>query len=121
MANVPPPRAILATVAADPDRIADVPANDLPELIGQAEALRARLLARLMATATARAEPVRSERTNGPDKLLTAKEAADRLGVNRRWMYAKADALPFTRRLSAGTLRFSERGLERWRGVGRLP
>jgi predicted DNA-binding transcriptional regulator AlpA len=108
-------RAILATLAADPDRIANVLADDLPELIGQAEALRARLFARLVSTATAPAERARTERTNGPDRLLTAKEAAARLGVNQRWMYAKADSLPFTRRLSAGTLRFSERGLDRWR------
>jgi predicted DNA-binding transcriptional regulator AlpA len=49
-----------------------------------------------------------------PDKLLTVQEAADRLGVDRRWIYRHSENLPFVRRLSAGTLRFSERGLVRW-------
>lgn len=59
-------------------------------------------------------EPVPA-RTDSPDRLLKVQEAADRLGVDRRWMYRKADSLPFTRRLTTGTLRFSERGLERWK------
>lgn len=50
-----------------------------------------------------------------PDRLLTVKEAAERLGVDRRWIYRRADTLPFTRKLSPGTLRFSERALERWK------
>jgi predicted DNA-binding transcriptional regulator AlpA len=110
-----PDRAILATLAADPSRIDDFPAADLPGLIGEAEALRARLLARLMTMATAPAEPIRTDRTNGPDRLLTAEEVASRLGLkDRRAVYRRADGWPFTRRLGNGTLRFSEKGLEKW-------
>jgi predicted DNA-binding transcriptional regulator AlpA len=49
------------------------------------------------------------------DTLLTIKQAAERLNVNRRWLYRHAATLPFTRKLTEGTLRFSEKGLERWK------
>jgi excisionase family DNA binding protein len=54
-----------------------------------------------------------------PDTLLTVGEVAERLGVSNRWVYRNADRLPFTRRLTSGTLRFSERGLERWKETRR--
>ena len=49
-----------------------------------------------------------------PDRLLTVSEAATRLGVSRRYVYGHADEFPFVRRLGPKTLRFSERGLEKW-------
>lgn len=49
-----------------------------------------------------------------PDRLLSVKEAADRLGVDRRWLYRRADTLPFAKKIGPGTLRFSEKGLNRW-------
>jgi excisionase family DNA binding protein len=49
-----------------------------------------------------------------PDRLLTVKEAAQRLGVSKRYLYTHATKYPFTRRLSPKVLRFSERGIERW-------
>ncbi len=48
------------------------------------------------------------------DHLLTVDEAAGVLAVERTWMYRHADTLPFTRRLSTGTLRFSSDELQRW-------
>lgn len=104
----------LATIASDPERIADLAPDVLPRLIGEAEALRARLWARLQEGAAVDAVTPPPRRDDGEDRLLTAAEAAELLGVDRRWIYRKADDLPFTRRLSSGTLRFSKRGLERW-------
>jgi len=49
-----------------------------------------------------------------PDRLLTVTEVATRLGVSRRYVYGHADQYPFARRLGPKTLRFSERGLEKW-------
>lgn len=103
----------LATLAADPSRVEDVGRDAIPALIGEVETLKARLWARLQAVEVA---PAPTPSTNGgPDKLLTAEEAAERLSVDKRWVYRKADSLPFTRRLGTGTLRFSSRGLERWK------
>jgi len=48
------------------------------------------------------------------DQLLTVREAAKRLGVSTRYVYGHADDYPFARRLGPKTLRFSERGLEKW-------
>lgn len=104
----------LATLAADPERIGNVAPDALPALIGEAESLRALLWARLQ-TAPAPAAPAPASNGTGPDRLLTADQAAELLGVDRRWMYRHKAKLPFTRKLSEGTLRFSSRGLEKWK------
>jgi predicted DNA-binding transcriptional regulator AlpA len=48
------------------------------------------------------------------DRLLTVSEVAAILNVAPRWVYRRAGSLPFARKLSANTLRFSEAGLYRW-------
>lgn len=48
-----------------------------------------------------------------PDRMLTAREVAERLKMSVRWVYQHADDLPFARRIGKA-LRFSERGLEAW-------
>ncbi len=66
------------------------------------------------------AERVAAKLANGnghapdmPDKLLTADEAARRLGVKIRWLYGHD--LPFAVRLpNSRAVRFSERGIARW-------
>lgn len=103
----------LLTLLADPERLDDVPAAAIPGLIGEAAALQARLWARLQCAGTA--VPVARSGATEADRLLDAGEAAELLGVAKRWMYRHADTLPFTRRLTGGTLRFNARGLERWK------
>ena len=49
-----------------------------------------------------------------PDRLLTAEELASRLRVSRRYVYEHAAEFPFLVRLPGRTVRFSERGYERW-------
>jgi predicted DNA-binding transcriptional regulator AlpA len=49
-----------------------------------------------------------------PDVMLRAAEVAQRLGISRRTAYKSADYWPFTRRYPSGSVRFSERGMERW-------
>lgn len=107
-------RPTLAFLAADPSRINELDRDALPELIGQVEAIKAALWARLQSPVPS-APPAAASNGAGGDDLLTAGEAAERLGVDRRWMYRHADTLPFTRKLAPGTLRFSSRGLERWK------
>ncbi len=47
------------------------------------------------------------------DRLLTAEQVAARLEWSERSVYRAAKAWPFARKLGK-SLRFSERGLERW-------
>jgi predicted DNA-binding transcriptional regulator AlpA len=109
-------RQTLAVLVADPERIEGVAPQALPELLGELEALRAKLLRQLMASAAPAPAPPASRE---PDRLLSADQAAALLGVSRRWVYRRASSLPFTRRIGRGTLRFSLRGLERWREARR--
>jgi predicted DNA-binding transcriptional regulator AlpA len=51
-----------------------------------------------------------------PDRLLSAEEAAKRLGMSREWVYKNAERLPFALRIGTRTMRFSERGIARWQG-----
>lgn len=101
----------LAILAADPSRIEDVARAELPALIGEAARLHALLQAQLLSVPAVE-KPVASSNGSGP--LLKATEAAERLNVSTRWVYRHADELPFTKRLTNGTLRFDERGLKRW-------
>lgn len=106
----------LAALATNPEGLGDLDADQVPELLGELETLRARLELRLLTAvngvvaATADREP---ENHDG-DRLLSAREVAERLGMDRRAVYRRADKWPFTRRLGPNTVRFSERGLDRW-------
>ena len=53
-----------------------------------------------------------------PDRLLTAAEAAARLGTSLGWLKRHASTLPFTKKLSGKIVRFSSRGIDRYVGRG---
>ena len=95
-------------------RVAELPASQLPEMIGELARVQALLLARLTTGAQEAVRP-----STEPERLLGAPEAAQRLGVSRRWLYAHAHDLPFARRLSPRIVRFSLHGLERWKAARR--
>lgn len=67
-----------------------------------------------VASVVERAVQAEAVENGDEDRLLDAEEAADILGVKKRYVYDNADDWPFTRRLSRRKLRFSERGLYRW-------
>ncbi len=49
-----------------------------------------------------------------PDRMLTVKEAAPRLDMSPAWLYRNADSLPFVKKYPTGSVKISEKGLERW-------
>lgn len=104
-------RARLAELTADPERIANLDREDVPDLLSALESVRARLWSRLSRPPAAAESP-----GNGanPDQMLNAEQVAEILEVDTRYVYDHADDWPFTRRISARTLRFSETGLYRW-------
>lgn len=106
----------LAELAADPDRLENLPDEELPEVLAALERLRARVWARLNRPPEPNGDGGRRRGGGGgrEDRLLDVETVADRLDVTERYVYDHADDWPFTRRLSRQKLRFSERGLYRW-------
>jgi hypothetical protein len=111
----------LAALASDPARLEDVLASELPALAGEAAALHARILARLVTPPA----PAPSPATNGkgPDRWLDAEAVAERMGFvdddgapDRRRVYRRASGWKFARKVG-GVWRFSEQGLVRWMEV----
>jgi excisionase family DNA binding protein len=100
----------LDALARDPELVASLSRAVAAAALIELAELRVALTARVSAPDEQHAQPLTGSR------LLSATEAASRLGMSVRWLYAAARAgkLPFARRLSAGAVRFDESGLERW-------
>lgn len=82
----------------------EIPAHELPGLLGEIEEIRYTALARLNAPAQALSVE--------PDQLLTISEAASRLNVSRDYLYRHGKELAFTRRMGRKLL-FSSSGIEK--------
>jgi excisionase family DNA binding protein len=63
--------------------------------------------------ATAAPEPA-APAPLGPERFISVKEAAARLGVSPKWLYRRKKTLPFMREVAPGTWRVSEPALDRW-------
>lgn len=63
--------------------------------------------------ATPPSEPAATPPDAKADRLLGAKETAERLGYSVDWLYRNSRSLPFTRHVGRG-VRFSESGLNRY-------
>ncbi len=50
----------------------------------------------------------------GPDRMLAARDVADRLGIDLDSVYQLAPSWPWAYKVSARRWRFSERGLDVW-------
>ncbi len=83
----------------------------IPALLGDLERVRVMAWMRLSAPQVAAHAPTRP--SSRKDRLLSAKEAAQVLGVSPRWVYDHADDLG-GQRLTPRCLRFSESALRRW-------
>ncbi len=84
----------------------ELPAEELPRLIGELEEIRCTAMARLTMHAP-----------NAPqsDELLDVGQAAHRLGISKDYLYRHHARLPFTRHIGRG-LRFSALGIEKYIG-----
>lgn len=102
----------LDDVASDPNRVMDIPLSIATALLARCAIAQGVLVARLLALHGQAQESARHSVET--DRLLSPAEAAGLLGVTPRWLYRRAQGLPFTRRLSRKVLRFSERGLRSW-------
>lgn len=115
-------RATLSTLLQAPTRVAEVPLERIPALVAQLASEQVALSA-LQGVLTARLLLTPAERTSDDDgdRLLTAEEVAEALGVTKRWVQRRARRLPFSRRISVRSVRYSEAGLKRWMAHRQAP
>jgi hypothetical protein len=86
------------------------PPAALVPLLAACAATEARIAVRL---ATASAEPAPPADV-GPDRFLTVREAAVRVGMTAQYIYENKDTLPFVARVGTRAIRVSERRLARY-------
>jgi hypothetical protein len=103
---------ILTAVLTNPERIAQLSAEETGRLLVEITVLQSRLAS---ATELILFRVVkREDRARTDDRLLQVDQAAQMLGVDERWIRRRARTLPFVRRLSGKAIRVSEEGLKRW-------
>jgi excisionase family DNA binding protein len=101
----------LEDLLADPARVQDLPPQVAVGLLPRVIGLQTALLARALGT------PAGGNGAKAPeesDRLLTVKEAAEKLGLSEDYLYRHAKSLPFTVRVGPRQLRFSVRGIQRF-------
>ena len=84
------------------------PIDSLVDLLGELEKVKGIAFARLASSASAPA-PVADQ----GDQLLTDVEAAQMLGLSVEQLRRRR-SLPFRRRVGRRTIRYSQRGIQRW-------
>ena len=97
----------LTDLLGDPARISALPRDAIAELRGQIAKLDTLLLSRLLTGE-------QPQPGFDGDRLLTAAEAAQKLGATEDWLYRHANTLPFAVRVGKKHLRFSEAGMDRY-------
>lgn len=109
----------LGQLVEDPDGIVTIPPTEIPRLIGDAEALKARLWARLQECSASATTACPVQHGNGPHRLLTASQAAERLDVTLARLYelARTGTLPAVR--IGRQVRFRPEALTDWIDSGR--
>ncbi len=92
-----------------------MPLEQIPALVAKVASEQAALSA-VQGVLTARLLVTPAVHDSGADaeRLLTAEEVAHLLGVTKRWVQRRARRLPFARRISVRSVRYSEAGLRRW-------
>lgn len=108
-------RMTLSALLQAPERVSEVPVEQIPVLVAELASEQAALSA-MQGVLTARLLVAPAEHPSGDagDRLLTAEEVAGVLGVTKRWVQRRARRLPFSRRISVRSVRYSEAGLKRW-------
>ena len=109
-------KASLESLICAPGAAEKVPVAQIPFLLERLAGLQQRLSFRLVRSAETSMQP---RCPVDEPRLLKVGQVAEILGVSARWLYERADQLPFARKLSKKALRFSEAGLRRWMATKR--
>jgi predicted DNA-binding transcriptional regulator AlpA len=86
--------------------VADAPLSDIPAVMGVLATLQAKLQLRML-----NREPKPPPQG---DRMLTAEEASEKLGMTKDYLYRNAKKFPFTVRTAPRQVRFSLNGIERY-------
>jgi predicted DNA-binding transcriptional regulator AlpA len=100
-------------VILDPARAQDVPTALVPEFIANMARLKIRVEVAMTALSHRLPTVYNTGKSETGDRLLSAKQAAEKLGRSTDWLYEQASRLPFTVR-DGSRVMFSVRGMERW-------
>ena len=105
----------LQEIVAHPALVSTLPEETLAPLLAAVAAQQAALSAvqGFLAARLLERSPSRADQYE-PERLLTADQVAQSLGVTPRWVQRRARRLPFARQLSEHAIRYSESGLKRW-------
>ena len=98
----------LDEIIACPEKVETLPSQEVMNMLLRITAIQPLLIGRLAFLGSEKKE------AKSQDRLLTVKEASKVLGYSKDWIYRHADKLPFTKRLTPHTLRFSEAGIEKY-------
>ena len=98
---------IVQLALPSPEQLRELPVEQLPEMIGQLETLKAQLWARLATTRTSAPGPE-------TDTFVSVEEASTMLKMSPGWVYKNSRKLPFVRRVGPRTLRCSTAGIRRY-------
>lgn len=90
----------MAQFVADPDYLDQLSDEVLVDVLADLEALRVRVWVQLLRRSDENEEGEQASAEPEQDQMLTIEEAAEILGVDRRWLYDRSDELPFTRKLA---------------------
>jgi len=92
----------------DPQRVNTLSPTEAMNVLVRISSIQICLVAKAASNGTEKKE------TKPIDRLIDVKEAGERLGCSKDWLYRHADTLPFTKRLTPHALRFSEAGIEKY-------
>src|SRR5262245_27865399 len=98
----------LADLVADPGKVVEVRVEAVPSLRGELARLDSLLLMRLLSTHNGGSSPASN------DRLLSVKEASEKLSLSEDYLYRNANKLPFTVRVGKRKVRFSEAGIQQY-------
>ena len=104
-------QALLNALLADPSRAIQTSREEAVALLATLAALQVALLRAACSPAEAQHRKLEGAEQ---DRMLDVEEAAEVLGVTKRWLYRHAKQLPFTRPISRKIVRFSRGGITRW-------
>ncbi len=107
----------LDELVGHPGRIGELSVPVARDLLAQVIGLQTALLAHALSASSG--GNGRPEAPAEADRLLTPEEAARLLGVEVSWLSRHRRRLPFARKLSHKTVRYSEAGLRKWQALKR--